>query len=85
MKAYVEAEAEESDVEEMEMTGCSATWLTRARLPLSGARPDGNLTDSWIVGVKESGMTDEGRRFALLSASTKEVAAMMRSFDSSTF
>lgn len=46
MKAYVDAEDVESDVEEMEMTGCSAIWLTRARLPLSGARPDGNLTDS---------------------------------------
>lgn len=52
MKAYVDAEDVESDVEEMEMKGCSAIWLTRARLPLSGARPDGNLTDRSMVGVK---------------------------------
>lgn len=84
MKAYVDAEDEEFGVEEMEMTGCSAIWLTRARLPLLGARPDGNLTDRSMVGVKESGITDEGRRFALLSASTKEVAAMMITFDSNT-
>ena len=75
MNVYVDVEA--GGAEEMEMRGWSLTWLTRARLPFSGARPEGNLTDRSMVGVKESGMMAEGRRFALFSESMSEVAIVV--------
>lgn len=68
---------EDVGVAEMLMTGSSLIWVTRARLPFSGESPEGNLTARSRVGVKESGMMDEGRRFALLSESTMEGLAMM--------
>ena len=77
----VNVAAEDVGGDEMEMMGCSLTWLRRARLPCSGASPDENLTLRSKVGVKDSGIMAEGRSFALFSESTRELDAILMMLD----
>jgi hypothetical protein len=61
------------------------TWLTRARLPCSGASPEENLTLRSRAGVKDSGIIAEGRSLALFSESMSALADMLMCVTSRRF